>query len=178
MPHEPFFVKKSKAARLNVKQKIHFVLTIVHLCKTEYIGANKIMDQKNNRMNATSPTSIDEYIAGFPEEVQLVLEQVRATIKAAAPNAEETIAYAMPAYKLNGPLVYFAGHKRHIGFYATPTGHEAFAKELSVYQQGKGSVQFPLDQPMPLDLIARIVKFRVGENLAKPKKSGTKKINK
>ncbi len=121
-------------------------------------------------MNAAKPNSIDEYIAGFPEEVQRVLAQVRTTIRAAAPDAQETIAYAMPAFKLNGPLVYFAGYKNHIGFYATPTGHEAFAAELSVFKQGKGSVQFPLDQPMPLDLITRIVKFRVQENLEKAKK--------
>lgn len=126
--------------------------------------------KKHHRMNEAKPNSIDEYIAGFPEEVQQVLGQVRATIRAAAPDAQETIAYAMPAFKLNGPLVYFAGYKNHIGFYATPTGHEAFASELSAYKEGKGSVQFPLDQPMPLDLIARIVKFRVQENLAKQKK--------
>lgn len=111
--------------------------------------------------------NIDLYIAGFPKEVQLILKQVRATIMAAAPKASETIAYAMPAYKLNGPLVYFAAFKNHIGFYATPTGHEAFAKELAAYKQGKGSVQFPLSQPVPLDLIARIVRFRVAENLGK-----------
>lgn len=126
--------------------------------------------KKRHRMNAAKPNSIDEYIADFPEEVQRVLAQVRATIRAAAPEAQEAIAYAMPAFKLNGPLVYFAGYKNHIGFYATPTGHKAFAAELSVFKQGKGSVQFPLDQPMPLDLITRIVKFRVQENLAKAKK--------
>ena len=115
-------------------------------------------------MALTKPTTINEYIAGFPEEVQKVLEQVRETIKKAAPEAEETISYGMPAYKLNGkPLVYFAAFKNHIGFYATPTGHEAFAEELSNYKQGKGSVQFPLDKPMPLELITRIVKFRVQE---------------
>lgn len=118
-------------------------------------------------MNTTKPTSIDEYIAGFPKEVQQVLEQVRATIKTAAPDAEETIAYAIPTFKLKGNLVHFAAFKNHIGFYATPTGHGEFAKELSVYQQGKGSVQFPLDQPMPLDLITKIVKFRVRQHLEK-----------
>src|SRR5688572_10543424 len=115
-------------------------------------------------MALTKPNTINEYIAGFPEEVQKVLEQVRETIKKAAPEAEETISYAMPAYKLNGkPLVYFAAFKNHIGFYATPTGHDAFAEELSKYKQGKGSVQFPLEKPMPLELITRIVKFRVQE---------------
>jgi uncharacterized protein YdhG (YjbR/CyaY superfamily) len=122
-------------------------------------------------MTTTKPNNIIEYIASFPKQVQAILEQVRGTIKAASPDATEVIAYDMPAYKLNGyPLVYFAAFKNHIGFYATPTGHEAFAKELAAYKQGKGSVQFPLDAPMPLDLIARIVKFRVEENLAKPKK--------
>jgi uncharacterized protein YdhG (YjbR/CyaY superfamily) len=115
-------------------------------------------------------TKVNEYIAAFPPEVQAVMQQVRAAIKANAPEAEESIAYGMPAYKLNGPLVYFAGYKNHIGFYATPTGHEAFAEELSKYRQGKGSVQFPLDEAMPLELIERIVRFRVQENLAKGKK--------
>ena len=112
----------------------------------------------------------DDYIASFPLETQAILTQVRATIKKAAPNAEESISYAMPAYKLNGkPLVYFAGYKNHIGFYATPTGHEAFEKDLAIYKQGKGSVQFPLNKPMPLDLITRITKFRAEENLKKAK---------
>lgn len=114
--------------------------------------------------------NVEAYIAGFPAAVQKAMQAVRATVKAAAPDALECIAYAMPAYKLNGPLVYFAGYKNHIGFYATPTGHAAFAEALSRYKQGKGSVQFPLDEPMPLDLISRIVKFRVAEQLAKPKK--------
>jgi len=121
-------------------------------------------------MNSIAPTTTDEYIAGFPGDIQLILNQVRATIKQAAPDAEESIAYGMPAYKLNGkPLVYFAGFKNHIGFYATPSGHSEFAKELSKYKQGKGSVQFPLNQPIPYDLIAQIVEFRVVENLKKGK---------
>ncbi|MFC5412669.1 iron chaperone [Larkinella bovis] len=125
-------------------------------------------------MTNPKPASVDEYIADFPEDVQNILEQVRATIKAAAPEAEEAISYAMPAFRLNkNPLVYFAGFRNHIGFYATPTGHEAFRAELSAYKTGKGSVQFPLDKPMPLDLITRLVKFRVKENQerAKPKKA-------
>ena len=97
--------------------------------------------------------NVTEYIAEFPAEMQGMLEEVRVTIKANAPDAVEQIAYGMPGYKLNGhPLVYFGGFKNHIGFFATPSGHEAFAGELSKYKQGKGSVQFPLDQPMPLDL--------------------------
>jgi uncharacterized protein YdhG (YjbR/CyaY superfamily) len=115
--------------------------------------------------------SIDDYISNFPKEVQAILEQVRSTIKTAAPEAEEAISYAMPTFKMKGKnLVHFAGYKSHIGFYATPTGHEAFADDLSIYKQGKGSVQFPLDQPMPLDLIARIVAFRVEQSKAKTKK--------
>lgn len=121
-------------------------------------------------MITKAPNSIDEYIAGFSEEIQTLLNQVRSTIKQAAPDAEESIAYGMPAYKLKGkPLVYFAGYKNHIGFYATPTGHAEFAKELSKYKQGKGSVQFPINEPMPLDLISRIVAFRVVENHEKAK---------
>jgi uncharacterized protein YdhG (YjbR/CyaY superfamily) len=109
--------------------------------------------------------NIDEYIAGFPKETQEILTQIRNTIKSAAPQAEESINYAMPAFKLNGKaLVYFAGYKNHIGFYATPTGHKSFEKELSIYKQGKGSVQFPIDKPMTLYLIERITKFRVEEN--------------
>ena len=116
------------------------------------------------------PTSVDEYISTFPKETQKILEEIRATIKRAAPEAEETISYAMPAYKQNGVLVYFAGYKNHIGFYSLPSGNEAFQKELSVYKSGKGSIQFPIDQPMPLDLISKIVKFRISENLEKLKK--------
>lgn len=121
-------------------------------------------------MNPIVPNNTDEYIAGFPSDVQTILNQVRFTIRQAAPDAEESIAYGMPAYKFKGkPLVYFAGFKNHIGFYATPSGHAEFAKELSKYKQGKGSVQFPIDQPMPSDLIFQIVEFRVVENLEKTK---------
>lgn len=121
-------------------------------------------------MNPVAPTNTDEYIAGFPGDIQVILNQVRVIIQQAAPDAEESIAYGMPAYKLKGkPLVYFAGFKKHIGFYATPSGHSEFARELSKYKQGKGSVQFPLDQPLPLDLIFQIVEFRVFENLEKAK---------
>jgi len=110
----------------------------------------------------------DEYIKSFPKEIQALLKQMRSLIKENAPDAIESISYGMPAYKLNGkPFIYFAGYKNHIGFYATPTGHQAFAKELSVYKQGKGSVQFPVDQPLPASLIKRIVLFRVKENKAK-----------
>ena len=113
---------------------------------------------------------VKAYIKSFPAEVQIVLNQVRETIIANAPEAAESMAYGMPAYKTNGrPLVYFAAFKEHIGFYATPTGHTKFAKDLSKYKQGKGSVQFPLNKPMPLALIKRIVAFRVKENLAKSK---------
>ncbi len=121
-------------------------------------------------MISKASTTIDEYIADFPEDIQSLLNQVRSTIKQAAPDAEESIGYGMPAYKTHGrPLVYFAAFKNHIGFYATPTGHAEFAKELSKYKQGKGSVQFPIDQPMPLELIAQIVAFRVIENQEKSK---------
>jgi uncharacterized protein YdhG (YjbR/CyaY superfamily) len=114
------------------------------------------------------PKSTEEYISNFPKETQLLLEEVRKTIKNAAPEAEESISYGMPAYKLyKKPLVYFAGYENHIGFYATPTGHAEFARELSQYKQGKGSVQFPINEPLPLELIKRIVQFRVEENRKK-----------
>lgn len=115
--------------------------------------------------------TVDNYIKSFPENVQVLLKQVRAVIKENAPEAAESIAYQMPAYKTNGkPLVYFAAFKNHVGFYATPTGHSEFAKELTKYKQGKGSVQFPYGKPIPFDLIGRIVKFRVKENLTKKHK--------
>ncbi len=116
---------------------------------------------------------IDQYIAGFPKSTQKILEQVRKTIRKAAPEAEEKIGYGIPTFTLNGNLVHFAGYKNHIGFYPTPSGIETFSKELSVYEGAKGSVQFPIDQPMPLDLITKIVKFRVAQNMtkAKPKKA-------
>ncbi len=110
---------------------------------------------------------IDGYIADFPKDIQQILKQIRATIKKAAPKAEEAIKYAIPTFILNGNLVHFAAYKNHIGFYATPSGHNQFEKELSCYKQGKGSVQFPLNEPMPLGLITKIVKFRVKQNLEK-----------
>ena len=112
-------------------------------------------------------TSIDEYIGTFPEDVQKMLEEVRATIKAAAPNAEEKISYQMPTFFLKGNLIHFAAFKNHIGLYPTPSGTKAFKRELSIYQGAKGSVRLPIDKPLPLKLISRIVKFRVAENLKK-----------
>lgn len=110
-------------------------------------------------------TTVDEYIASFPPEIQNLLNQMRQTIRNAAPGAEEEIAYGIPGYKLNKkPLVYFSGFKTHIGFYATPTGHSEFAEELSKYKQGKGSVQFPIKEKLPLELVKRITEFRVKEN--------------
>jgi len=119
-------------------------------------------------MNQAHPKTIDDYIAGFPDEVKTVLKQIRSLIREAAPEASETIKYAIPAFVLNGKnLVHFAAFKNHIGFYPIPTGIEAFKNELSIYKQGKGSVQFPLNKPIPLDLISRIVQFRVKENNSK-----------
>lgn len=108
---------------------------------------------------------VDLYIDDFPEEVQVRLRQVRDTILEAAPGAEETFAYMMPAYRLNGPLVFFGGFVKHIGFYPTPSGIETFKEEISGYKYAKGSVQFPHNKPLPLDLIRRITEFRVKENL-------------
>jgi len=122
--------------------------------------------------NQKIPRTIDEYIAGFPPDVQQVLEKIRGTIRTTAPDAEETIKYRMPTFTLKGNLVHFAAFKKHIGFYPVPSGIEKFKDELSVYEQGKGSVQFSLERPIPYDLISRIVQFRVKENL---KKSEVKK---
>ncbi|RYF72676.1 MAG: hypothetical protein EOO39_11740 [Cytophagaceae bacterium] len=123
-------------------------------------------------MNPLKPTpkTIDEYLYDFPEAVQEMMEHLRQAIRDAAPEAVETISYQMPAFMLAGKLVYFAGYKNHIGFYPTPSGITAFKDELSAYNCAKGTVQFPLDKPLPIDLITRIVKFRVQENLAKAKK--------
>ena len=130
------------------------------------------MDASNKQFK-----TIDEYISMFPDDVRTILNQVRQTIREAAPEAQETINYQMPTFTLNGNLVHFAGFKNHIGFYPTPTGIEAFKDELSAYKGAKGSVQFPLDQPMPLSLIRRIVEYRVKENSErKPRnKTSTKK---
>lgn len=115
-------------------------------------------------------TNIDEYIQQFSPELQEVLQQLRAAIKAAAPEAEERISYQMPAYYYKGNLVYFAVCKKHMGFYPTPSGIEAFKDELSGYKQSKGAVQFPIGQPLPLELISRMVRFRVQENHKRTKK--------
>jgi len=112
---------------------------------------------------------IDEYIAGFPPDVQEILQKVRTTIRRAAPQAQETISYQMPTFRLEGNLVHFAAFKNHIGLYPTPSGTERFRKELSSYETGKGSIRFPLDKPIPYDLIAKIVKFRVKENVVRAK---------
>ena len=117
------------------------------------------------RTDQTAPRNIDEYIAGFPPDVQEILEKIRVTIRKAAPDAKETIKYQMPTFTLKGNLVHFAAFKKHVGFYPAPTGIEEFQKELSVYKGGKGSVRFPLDKPIPFDLISKIVEFRVKENL-------------
>ncbi len=119
-----------------------------------------------------SPKNIDEYIAGFPQDVQEILEQIRTTIRKAAPDAEETIKYGIPTFLLAENLVHFGAFKKHVGFYPTPSGIEAFKDELTAYEGAKGSVQFPFDKPMPLGLISKIVKFRATEirQKAVPKK--------
>jgi uncharacterized protein YdhG (YjbR/CyaY superfamily) len=115
----------------------------------------------------TPPGDIDEYIAGYPAEVQAILEKIRETIRSAAPEATETINYGVPTFRLGGNLVHFGAYKKHIGFYPTPSGIEKFKGELAGYEGAKGSVKFPLDQPIPYDLIKKIVVFRVEENLNK-----------
>ena len=114
--------------------------------------------------------TIDEYIAASPEEIQVALQKLRRVIQAAAPEAQEVISYSMPAFKQNGILVYFAAFKNHIGFFPTSSGVSAFKKELAAYETSKGTVRFPLDKPIPYELVARIVKFRVQENINKKKK--------
>ena len=121
-------------------------------------------------MIESKPNTIDAYIAMFPEHTQVLLEQIRTTIKLAAPEATEAIKYAIPTFILNGNLIHFAGYKNHIGLYPAPSGINEFEEEVLIYKTGKGTLQFPIDQPMPLDLITRIVKYRMEENLAKSKK--------
>jgi len=129
------------------------------------------MENKNRIAN-----SIDEYISDFPADIQEILQQVRRTVQQAAPEAQETISYAMPTFTLHGNLVHFAAFKNHIGFYPTPSGVEEFKQRLSVYKGAKGSVQFPLNQPIPYDLIKAIVLYRVNENIKKAEmKSKNKK---
>ena len=113
----------------------------------------------------TAAKNIDEYIAGFPPDVQKTLKKIRLTIRKAAPDAEETISYQMPAFKLHGVLIFFAGYANHISLYPAPRGAAEFKKELASYRGGQGTVQFPLDEPIPYDLITRIVKFRVAQKL-------------
>jgi uncharacterized protein YdhG (YjbR/CyaY superfamily) len=120
----------------------------------------------------STATTIDEYIAQFPAETQLVLQEVRELIHAHAADATESISYAMPTFDLDGRhLVHFAGYRRHVGFYPIPSGMEAFKEELSRYKTGKGSVQFPLSEPLPRELIARIVDFRVADNQKRPRQA-------
>jgi uncharacterized protein YdhG (YjbR/CyaY superfamily) len=130
------------------------------------------MEKEIKRKGAAT---IEEYIAGFPKDIQEILERLRVTIRKAAPEAEETINYAIPTFTLNGNLVHFAAFKSHVGFYPAPSGIKAFEKELSVYEGAKGSIKFPLDKPLPLSLVSKIVKFRVKENVEKAKAKKSKK---
>jgi len=138
-------------------------------------GYSGFYEGNKMRTNPTTPQNIDEYIAGFPNDVQELLQKIRMTIRKAAPDAEETINYQMPTFTLNGNLVHFAAFKKHIGFYPTPSGIQTFKDELSVYEGAKGSVRFPLDKPIPFDLISKIVKFRVKEQLARAEAKGKKR---
>ncbi len=120
-------------------------------------------------MKSVKAGNINEYIEGFPKDIQKLLEAMRAVIRKAAPEAEETIKYGIPTFTLNGNLVHFGGYKSHIGFYPAPAGIEEFKKELSKYEGSKGTIRFPIDRPLPLSLISRIVKFRVKKNTDKAK---------
>ena len=128
------------------------------------------------KANQTAPRNIDEYITGFPDEVQKILGKVRATIKKAAPKAEETISYQIPTFTLRGRyLIYFAGYKKHIGLYPAPTGVEKFKAAIAEYGSGKATLKFPLEKPIPFGLISNIVKFRVKKDLARAKAKGKQK---
>ncbi|MGH9802339.1 MAG: iron chaperone [Blastocatellia bacterium] len=127
------------------------------------------------KADQSAPKNIDEYIVGFPPEIQEILEKIRATIRKAAPKAEEAISYMMPTFKLHGNLVHFAAFKNHIGLYPAPSGIEAFKEELAAYEGGKGTIRFPLAKPIPYALIGKIVKFRVQQNLDKAAVKAKKK---
>jgi uncharacterized protein YdhG (YjbR/CyaY superfamily) len=127
------------------------------------------------RKGQSEPKDIDEYISGFPEDVQKILEEIRTTIRKAAPDAEETIKYQMPTFTLNGNLVHFAAYKKHIGFYPVPRAVEEFKKALSAYEGAKSTVRFPLDKPIPFGVISKIVKFRVEKNLKMAKEKRQKR---
>jgi len=127
------------------------------------------------KTDKTSPKSIDEYIAGFPKDVQAILQKIRMTIRKAAPDAEEAIKYQIPTFTLKGNLVHFGAYKNHIGFYPAPRAIEEFKKELSAYEGSKGTVRFPFDKPIPYALITRIVKFRVKKNLEKAEAKSKKR---
>ncbi|MDD1747856.1 MAG: DUF1801 domain-containing protein [Methanomassiliicoccales archaeon] len=121
-----------------------------------------------------APQSIDEYIGTFPKDIQSKLESIRKAVKEEAPDAQEVMSYGMPAFKLNKVLVYFVAQKKHIGFYPTASGISAFKEELSQFKHSKGAVQFPIDEPVPLELVRKMVKFRVKEDMAKAKREGRK----
>lgn len=119
-------------------------------------------------MNSPLAANIDEYIANFPPEIQVILQQVRKTVQNTVPEAKETIKYGMPTFTLGANLVYFGAFKKHLGFYPVPNHHPDFSADFAPYKQGRGSIQFPYAQPMPLDLIARIVHYRVAQLQEKP----------
>jgi uncharacterized protein YdhG (YjbR/CyaY superfamily) len=149
--------------------------------KAKSVGTKAMFCRKiqSVKQPPTLPGTVDEYILSFPPAVQSILKKVRATVLKAAPQAEETMKYRLPTLVLNGNLVHFGAFKNHIGFYATPTGNEQFRRELSVYKGAKGSVQFPLSEPIPFNLISKIVRFRVRENMerAAVKKTRAKQTN-
>jgi uncharacterized protein YdhG (YjbR/CyaY superfamily) len=130
-------------------------------------GATRLEENAMKKSATPITSDVDGYIAGFPADTRALLERLRAAIRKAAPDSEEVMSYGMPAYKFHGMLVFFAGYKNHIGFYPTPSGIAAFKKELAAFKSSKGAVQFPLDRPLPLKLVAGIVSFRTKENLAK-----------
>jgi len=128
------------------------------------------------KTNVSAPRDVDEYIAGFPNEVRTILEKVRTTIRKAAPGAQEKISYRIPTFTLDGKyLIYFAAFQKHVGLYPAPRGAEEFQEQLAAYGGGKGTVQFPFDKPIPFGLITRIIKFRIKENLARAKARETVK---
>ena len=137
-------------------------------CAGQFRSFGRQSPERSEMANRSTASSIDDYITGFPAETRKALEEVRALIRAAAPEATETISYGIPTFDLNRHhLVHFAGFAKHIGFYPVPSGMEAFRDELKPFKQGKGSVQFPLGESLPVDLIRRIVEFRVAESAAK-----------
>jgi uncharacterized protein YdhG (YjbR/CyaY superfamily) len=162
--------------KIKIISHVELVTKAGHGYSMNRAGRSRIyLDPSGENRMRTAPKNIDEYIAGFPTDIQVILEKMRLTVRKAAPDAVEKISYQIPTFYLKGNLVHFAGFKHHLGFYPTPSGIGKFKNELSAYEITKGTIRFPLDKPIPFDLISKIVRFRVLENLERAEAKKKKK---